>query len=381
MSGPNKILVAAAGSGKTDCLVKEALQVANQSVLITTYTESNEEEIRQRFLRTNGHIPSNVVIMTWFTFLITHAVKPFQGRLFEFDVNGLQFVQNRSGLRLKDWRGRPIYWGEDDFVHYYFNGNRQIYSDKLAKLAIRCDEASGGSVFDRLGRIFGHIFVDEVQDLAGYDLDLLTALFKSSARVLLVGDPRQVTYLTHHETRYGKYADGGIVAFLQEELPKRVRIEIDQHTLAVSHRNNAEICRIASKLYPGLNASEACACQECRRAVEHHGLFIVKPTDYGRYLDLYKPMQLRDKVTTKGINPRFPAMNFGESKGRGFDRVIIRPTTPMLEWLRDSGVDLTPQTRARFYVALTRARHSVAIVADWPEGEMPEGFSLFVEPK
>jgi DNA helicase-2/ATP-dependent DNA helicase PcrA len=71
-------------------------------------------------------------------------------------------------------------------------------------------------------------------------------------------------------------------------------------------------------------------------------------------------------------------MNFGESKGRGFDRVVILPTGPMLKWLRNVDEELAPQTRARFYVALTRARHSVALVADWHNDDIPVGFSLFV---
>ena len=46
---------------------------------------------------------------------------------------------------------------------------------------------------DRISRIFSHILVDEVQDLAGYDLELLKLFLKSCSSVLLVGDPRQVT--------------------------------------------------------------------------------------------------------------------------------------------------------------------------------------------
>ena len=43
----NKLIIAAAGSGKTTFLVKEAIRVKDQNVLITTYTEANESEIRK----------------------------------------------------------------------------------------------------------------------------------------------------------------------------------------------------------------------------------------------------------------------------------------------------------------------------------------------
>jgi DNA helicase-2/ATP-dependent DNA helicase PcrA len=379
MIGPNKLVIAAAGSGKTTYLVREALKVKDDNVLITTYTESNEAEIKRKFLEINGHIPANVVVMTWFSFLITHGIKPFQGGLFDFPVKGMLLVSNRSGLRARNKEGKPIYWGEEHFTKYYFDSHHHIYSDKLSKLVVRCNEKSDGNVVDRISRVFRHIFVDEVQDLAGYDLDILVEFFKSSARVLLVGDPRQVTYLTHHEAKYGKYADGKLVQFLNEKLPKKLSVEIDAETLNTSHRNSAAICSLASKLYPDMKQSVACTCKECRgNELAGAGIIIVRRADYTRYIEIYLPVQLRDKVTSAGVDKRFPIMNFGESKGRGFDRVVILPTGPMLKWLRNVDEELAPQTRARFYVALTRARHSVALVADWHNDDIPVGFSLFV---
>jgi DNA helicase-2/ATP-dependent DNA helicase PcrA len=378
MMGSNKVVVAAAGSGKTTYLVNEALKVKDDNVLIATYTESNEVEIKRKILEIHGHIPKNLVVMTWFTFLITHGVKPFQGGLFNFPVKGMILVSTRSGLRARDGMGRPIYWGEDQFAKHYFDSGHRIYSDKLAKLVIRCNETSDGNVIDRIARLFRHIFVDEVQDLAGYDLDILAEFFRSSARVLLVGDPRQVTYLTHREAKHEKYADGKLTQFLKEKLPRKIPYEIDEATLNTSHRNSAAICHLSSQLYPDLTPSIACNCEGCRgKEIEGAGIFFVRPTDYARYVETYRPLQLRDRITSRGVDQRFPAMNFGESKGCGFDRVIILPTEPMLKWLRDVNEPLKSQTRAKFYVALTRARHSVALVADWREEAPPPGFSIF----
>lgn len=217
--GANMIVIAAAGSGKTTYLVQEAIKVKNERVLIMTYTQSNEAEIRQKFYECAGRIPANVTIMTWFSFLITHGVKPFQGGLFDFSVAGMQLVSSQSGIRFVNNLGIGVPWPEDEIEKHFFDSTRRVYSDKLSKLAMRCDDKSGGAVIDRIARIFPHVFVDEVQDLAGYDLDILKAIAKSSARLLMVGDPRQVTYLTHHERRYTKYVDGGIVKFLKQDLP------------------------------------------------------------------------------------------------------------------------------------------------------------------
>ncbi|WP_424769430.1 UvrD-helicase domain-containing protein [Paenibacillus sp. sgz302251] len=55
-----------------------------------------------------------------------------------------------------------------------------------------------------MSKIFSHIFIDKIQDLAGYDLEIVKLLLKSRSNILFVGDPRQVTYLTHIERKYDR---------------------------------------------------------------------------------------------------------------------------------------------------------------------------------
>lgn len=380
MIGENRLVIAAAGSGKTTYLVRQALMVRDQRVLITTYTDSNEAEIRQKFFDLVGHIPANVVITTWFSLLITHGILPFQGCLFDFPVRGMLLVQAQSAIRYTNSFGVGVPWPEDDVAHHFFDGQGRVFSDKLSKLVIRCNERSGGAVIDRLSRVFPHVFVDEVQDLAGYDLDILERLVRSPVRVLMVGDPRQVTYLTHNERRHAKYADGGIADFLRT-LPQKLKIEIDDASLNRSHRNSAVICAVSSRLFPAFAATQACDCTPCRRMrPPHAGVFLLRKADYAEYLATVRPMQLRDKITSKGVDQASPAMNFGESKGRGFDHIVILPTRPMQEWLADPRSALAAQSRAKLYVAMTRARHSVAIAMDWEQGPLPAGFTLYERP-
>lgn len=378
MMGPNKLVIAAAGSGKTTYLVRQALAVEQKRVLVTTYTESNEEEIRHKFFEIHGSVPGNVHIQTWFSLLIKHGVKPFQGKLFDWDVAGMLLVSQRSGFRGRDGQGRPMYWGEGDFRRCHFDRRNRVYSDKLSRLMMRCNEASDGAVIDRLSRIYPYIFVDEVQDLAGHDLDVLTALFKSSANVVMVGDPRQVTYVTHLEARFKKYRDGGIADFIRAELRRKVACDIDATSLVTSHRNSTAICELSSKLYPKLASATACNCPDCRQPVPvDAGLFIVRRKDLVRYLKTRRPMQLRWSSTVKIASPDLPALTFGRSKGLGFDRVIIYSTKEMMDWLKNSQSPLKAETRAKLYVGLTRARHAVAVVYDPADGEVVAGFTVF----
>jgi DNA helicase-2/ATP-dependent DNA helicase PcrA len=92
----NELIIAAAGSGKTTYLVKEALKIKDKNILITTYTDANEEEIKKTFIFENGVIPNNVTIQTWYSFMIQHGVKPYQGGIFEHRIDGLNLVNGQS---------------------------------------------------------------------------------------------------------------------------------------------------------------------------------------------------------------------------------------------------------------------------------------------
>lgn len=369
----NRLLIASAGSGKTTQIVDEALSITNGNVLITTYTQANEREIKKKIIQKKKSIPSNITIQTWFSFLIQHGVKPYQGvlndEMFEKRVKGLLLTQGESGVKYRFKRGGrfiPVrYNEEEEFQQHYFSKEMKIYSDKLSKFVDRVNIETGGEVISRISRIFSNIFIDEVQDLAGYDLELIKQLFKSDSRILLVGDPRQVTYLTHLESKNRKYRNGRIKDFLVEKCKSLIKDGIDEESLKYSHRNNEMICKYSSLLYPDLPESVPCKCCE-RIDTGHDGVFLIHPDNVEYYLDTFNPLQLRWN-SSKDIDQSYPVMNFGESKGLTFDRVLIYPTKDMLRWIQDSSVNLSESARAKFYVGLTRAKFSAAIVFNFDD--------------
>lgn len=366
----NKLVIAAAGAGKTTFLVEEALKCQDR-VLVTTFTIENEKEIRNKFVKACGCIPGHVTIQTWFSFLLQHGVKPYQGvcdpRLFVIDIKGILLVSEQSGRKGYNQEQKCyIYYKEEgEFMHHYFSSDMKLYTDKLAKFVFRANEKSEGRVIKRISKIFPNIFIDEIQDLAGYDLDILKLLFKSESTILCVGDPRQITYLTHWEKKNRKYQCGQIKAFVNDECIKHRNLDkivIDEELLSRSHRNNSLICEFSSKLYPQYNATKTCDCDGCHpKDIEHQGVFLVKQKDLNEYMRLYHPVQLRNSRLVK-VDERHRAYNYGQSKGMTCDRVIIYPTGPIVTWLKDHDSELMPTSRADLYVAVTRARFSVAFV-------------------
>jgi len=386
----NKLIIASAGSGKTTLLAKLASERTNESILILTYTEANQAEIRKKLIAEKGCIPKHITVQTWFSFLLQHGVRPYQSVLCEElhdESIGFLLTSEKSG-KIFDEEGDPIlnaagyplvFTEEKNFKRHYFTTDFRIYSDKISKFVCATNKATDGEVISRITRIFSHIYIDEVQDLAGFDLELVKLLLKAQASVLLAGDPRQVTYLTHHSTKYGKYSDGKIKEFIQNELGKRIQCNIDEETLKASHRNNQLICDYSAKLYPKLPTPKACECEKCRKNTStHEGVFLIKPSDAGEYLTKFStpPMQLRWDARSK-CTPAYPARNFGDSKGTTFERVLIFPTEDMREWIRNNDTDLKNMTRAKLYVALTRPRHSATIVMDFEDSESFEGLEKY----
>lgn len=341
----NKLIIAAAGSGKTTLLVNEALKRTEGKVLITTYTQANEEEIRRKFIKINNCIPKNVVVQTWFSFLLQHGARPYQGCKTNKEITGLVLINDRSSKFIS----------EKDTARYYFTGTGKIYSDKLSQFVVSCNNESDGAVINRLSRIYTDIFIDEVQDLAGYDLNFLQLLFNSSINTLLVGDPRQGTYSTNNSTKNAKYKKSRIVSFFDEN----IKIKKDDTLLTTNYRSCLPVCELSNKLYPDLQKTVSGNNQK----TGHDGVFLVKKEDIKMYLSDYKPMQLRDSVKTV-IEKDHQSMTFGKSKGLEFERVIIYPTSPFIKWLKNNASPLSPTSRSKFYVAVTRASFSVAIVCN-----------------
>ena len=354
--GTNKLMVSAAGSGKTTYLVQESLKIKDKNVLITTFTDANEEEIKKKFTFENHGIPGNVTVQTWYSFLIQHGVKPYQGGVFEERVNGLNLVSGRSAIGIR----------EADTKNHYFDYNNRIYSDKISSFILKCNEKYNGEVINRISKIYPHIYIDEVQDLAGHDLDFLDQLFNSPSNVLLVGDPRQGTYSTNNSARYQKYARANIIDFFNLRAIKD-KLRVDDTSLVINYRSNQKICEFSNKIFSGFTPANSGQ----NNATGHDGMFLVREQGIDAYfLEYPSCIQLRDKVTDNRVKSNHKALNFGISKGLSFDRVLIYPTSTIVSWIKDNSFNLAPKSRANFYVAVTRAKYSVGIVYNYTDGEV-----------
>lgn len=341
MPSPNNLaIIAAAGSRKTEHVIESALAVADGRVLITTYTNENLRQIVRRTEQKVGLLPPNMVVAGWFTFLLADGARPYQAAL----TNATGFI---AGL---DFVGEHHKFAKRNSLAYYFDNHRSLFRNGVSDFVCRVNEATDGLVIKRIESIYSHIFIDEVQDLVGYDLDFLDLLFASSVRVTAVGDPRQHTIATNITMKNKKYKKAGQKAWFEErseicEIEERVE----------NYRCNQAICDLADSLFPALPKT----ISKNEAETGHDGVFTVKVDEVHDYYAEHRPVVLRHSKVTDTLG--LPAINIGVSKGSTYNRVLLFPTKPMLQFIKD-GDPSKLKDPERLYVAVTRARASVAVV-------------------
>lgn len=340
-SPSNLAILATAGARKTEHVINEALNT-NGRVLLVTFTRENQAEIVDRIVRKVGLVPPNIMVTGWFSFLINECVKPYQraitGR--PFVVQGLNF----DGERLKNVK-------KDD-PRFFIDRGGNVYRRSASDLVVQLNVATDGAVIRRLERVFARILIDEVQDLSGYDLDVLDLLFASNVDVTVVGDLRQHILDTHNENRNQKYRGMGLLRWFEERTSVCGVVHWTE-----SYRCAQSICDFADALFPEMPSTTSVGVAE----TGHDGIVLVSRAAVAEYVATHRPQVLRHSRASDTLG--LDAMNIGVAKGRTFDRVLIFPTKPMRDYLkhRDHSKLKDPH---RFYVAVTRARWSVAFVVD-----------------
>lgn len=97
-----------------------------------------------------------------------------------------------------------------DNMAYYATTSGSVYHNRLAKLLETVDAIP--DVMTRMERFYDEFYVDEVQDLAGHDFNLLMALAKAKVEMLFVGDFYQHTFDTSR--------DGNVNSSLHADIEK-----------------------------------------------------------------------------------------------------------------------------------------------------------------
>ncbi len=347
-----RLRLAVAGGRKTQSIIDECTSASGgRRILVLTYTQANQQEVGRR-LAGGAPVDASVTVLGWFSFLMTHWVRPYVPRLFsDARLRGLNF----DGDPGQYTTGRAR----------FLDGEGRAYKRHLAHLAGDVNVASSGAVLDRLSRLYDTLFVDEVQDLNGYDLEILDALIDSPISLTLVGDVRQALLLTNPRDPKNKQYKGAKIKDWLDERCTSGRLSVTHESR--TWRCNQSIADFADSIFDeswGFPPTESCN----EELTDHDGLFAVAPKDAPAYAAAHGALCLRHSAAV-ARDVDLPFINIGVAKGMDVERVLIWPTAPVVSFLRDGkGLKTTPCSS--LYVAVTRARASVAFVVEDP-GSLP----------
>jgi hypothetical protein len=343
----NQLTLAVAGGRKTQSIVDECCSAdVDRRILALTYTQANQVELRDRLARFGPHA-CTVHVQGWFSFLLAHWVGPYLPSLFE-------------GRRLRglNFHGDPGYVaGEERFL----DEKNRAYKLHLAQLAHAVNDACGAAAIDRLEHIYDVVYVDEVQDLNGWDLEILEALMASRIELRLVGDIRQAILFTNvHDQKNKQYKGTKVINWFRKQ-EKASLLQIAHQS--TTWRSIQVIADLADSLFDdswGFSGTVS----EAQAPGGHTGLYTVNVADAEAYAERFGALCLRQK-SNYGNEVNLPYTNIGVAKGLEADHVLVWPTGTMLDFLRKSK-PLAIGTACSLYVAVTRARASCALITDTP---------------
>lgn len=346
MSSSNLIRISAAGSGKTWQICNDALCAAysGERSLITTYTNKGVDSIKDEIRKqNNGILHENIVICSWYQFLLSEMIRPYQTVIAQInEIRGFDFSQTYGYVN----------YGRAGSKIRYINVDGRVKSNFASELAMQIAQLSNGAPLARLERCYVNIFIDEIQDLAGYDINIVAALLQTQIKITCAGDNKQATYSTHN-TRKNKAHSGANVWDFFAEAQRKGFATIERNL--ESRRCNCDICNFANAVFSNSNNISSIMSEES----EHDGVFLINKDDVQDYIYKYKPQILRYDVKTNV--DAYQALNFGQCKGMTFDRVLVYPNKPLKEFVT-KGKELN--SPYKYYVAVTRPRFSLAIVLD-----------------
>ena len=346
----SSVTLAVAGSRKTQSIVNRCASGKPCRRLALTLTTAGQEELTRRL---EQHCPADQLpeVAGWFSFLLNNWVKPYVPDLFPgrrvtgFSFDGAQ----EEGAQYR--KGAPRFLSADGLA----------YRRYLAKFAYDVAVASRGAVLDRLSRIYDEIYIDEVQDLVGWDLELLELMLKFPITLQMVGDPRQSLISTNErDPKNPEFRGLGLTRwFEQQEKAGRLTVEHSNTT----YRSIQAIADFADTIF-STNHGFKPTISRNDTVTFHDGLFTVSKHDFPEYKAQFNPQCLNDNLLRgAGIDADF--QTFGIVKGLTWEHVAIAPTNTVIDFIA-KGKPLKDKTACGLYVAVTRARQSVAFILDDP---------------
>lgn len=330
-----RIILAVAGSGKTTYLISQL--TLDKRALILTYTDSNYHHLRHKIIQKFGHIPKNIVVETYFTFLYSFCYKPFLHHI--WNARGINWdVPPSYTLKLKRTDSR-----------FYIDQHSRLYSNRIAKLVSNGDTVN--DVKKRIEKYFDQLFIDEVQDFGGHDFNLLKEICKVPIRLALVGDFYQHTFDTSR--------DGQVNSNLYKDYQRYQKhfsdlgLTVDTSILSRSFRCPPSVCNFIKKI---LNIQI-----ESNKEQDYIVDFITGKEEVSK---IYYDDNIVKLFLKEHLRYHCYSNNWGKAKGLdNYSDVCIALYPKILKaYIENDFSKIPDSSRNKLYVACTRANQNIYLI-------------------
>ena len=342
----NNVVLACAGSGKTWGICNDAIfqRVGTKKVLMVSYTHKGVYSLNNEYTKQNyGVVDNHVKICTWFQFLLQELIKPYQSEFLK-EINKIESCDFSQMYGEK--------FDKKNTRKYFLNNENDVKANNASEFALYLNQLSGGAVLDRLEEVYSCIYIDELQDLVGRDIELLELLFLSSIKIYCVGDYKQSTLKTHN-AKSNKDKCGVHVFDYVETLKNSHNLEIIKSNC--SRRFIQDIANFVNMICPSDPVISIVEADE-----KAMGVYQILKKDVPDYISNFKPDILRYDKRSSTMD--YPALNFGVCKGMTMKRVLIFPNKPLKAFLLNPSKKM--DSPEKYYVGSTRAMYSLAFVLD-----------------
>lgn len=326
-----RVVFAVAGSGKTS-LVIDSLSLKKRS-LIVTYTNNNLANLRNRIINKFGYFPNNITLFSYYTFLYKFCYKPFLS-----GVLGNQgiFYKKNSNLYAKG-------------INRYMTSSGFLYYNRIAKFFDVCEILP--EINKRLEKYFDDFYIDEVQDIAGHDFNLLRSISNANINILCVGDFFQHTYNTGEDGSVNKSLFGNYEKYIMEF--EKMGIVPDQELLIKSYRCSRTVCEFISE---NMNIGI-----ESHRQDKTKINLIDTPVEAESIFNNNEIVKLFYQA-----NYKYPcySRNWGQCKGEDkyLNICIVLNKKTFKAFVNGELSKLAPTTKNKLYVAISRAKGNITFV-------------------
>jgi hypothetical protein len=332
-----RVIFAVAGSGKTTHIINKL--TLDKRFLILTYTTNNITTLRNRIIQKFGHFPENIKLQSYFVFLNSFCFKPL-----------LSYCVKTKGI---NWKQPPKFTFNLKRTNslFYLDKNKRLYYNRIAKL---CEIGKIlPDINNRIEKYYDCLFIDEIQDFAGHDFDLLKSITQANCEILFVGDFFQHTFDTSNDGNVNKGLFNNYNSY--KKLFQKMGLIVDTTTLQNSYRCSKVICDFIQNNI-GIPISTKTDKISSIKIIDNQADTDAIINDNSIVKLFYK----------EHYKYNCCSQNWAASKGIDdfYDVCVVLNKTTKQKFDKQQLTELNPQTKNKLYVACSRANNDLYFVSE-----------------